>query len=102
FPGSNGDEDSVSVCPIIKRKGKPYVVFATHLRPARLESPTSKGLSLEIVAGYNKDKDAKGTSTDENAKKETDEETGLKIKDLHRIPDSNSGGSSSAAEYIAE
>lgn len=102
FPGSNGDEDSVSVCPIVTREAKPRVIFATHLRPARLESPTSKGLSLEIVAGFNKDKDAQGFNTEANAKKETKEETGLVIKKLHKIPNSTGGSSSSSAEYIAD
>lgn len=102
FPGSNGDEDGVAVCPLIQKKGKPYVVFATHIRPTRLESKKSHGLSLEIVAGYNKDSDAQGFKTDENAKKETREETGLEIKKLHRVPDGTNGGSGSSAEYIAD
>jgi hypothetical protein len=102
FPGSNGEEDGVSVCPIVKKNGKAHVMLATHLRPQRLESKKSQGLSLEIVAGFNKDKEAEGHSTDENAKKETQEEMGLKIKELHRIPDAVGGASGSRAEYVAE
>lgn len=102
FPGSDGEEDGVSICPIIKKNGKEHVLLATHLRPQRMESPKSKGLSLEVIAGFNKDKAAEGHSTDDNAKKETKEEMGLTIQKLHRIPDAVGAGSGSKAEYVAE
>jgi 8-oxo-dGTP pyrophosphatase MutT (NUDIX family) len=98
-------DDGVAVVPVINDSKEPLVILQSHIRPPRIQGKNG-GITIEVPAGLTTDADAKGQNPETNAKRELEEETGLKVKKMHKavagIPGDVGAESGTCGFYVAE
>ncbi|MDD9898140.1 MAG: NUDIX domain-containing protein [Candidatus Melainabacteria bacterium] len=101
---SNDRDDCVVVAPIINKDSEPEIVFESHIRPPRM-SRANSGITIEPVGGLATDKAANG-GLEQNAKRELEEEMGLKVSKMHQplenIPGDVGAMDGSCSIFVAE